>query len=256
MAVSPGQPIPRSAALWNNIIESATDYAQRHRLGEGGGSQSLPNPTDTIKIKNSSGGHIRAGEVLEITGFLLGNVRRTELWFDGDTPDATHPFAIALQDIPSTSIDRAQVSGVCVALVNVTNAAHGYAYVKDTEIVAQSAVTGPLRILHKPTGTGEKTCAVLFEFGGGGGNNCVATTDTIIPKREGVTAGGPIGCITYRLEAGTLTAGETVQVWSWISSDSSDPAVEEDEILWIFIEQDAAGVWWFTGQDCPSGMSE
>ena len=165
MAVSPGQPIPRSAALWNNIIESATDYAQRHRLGEGGGSQSLPNPTDTIKIKNSSGGHIRAGEVLEITGFLLGNVRRTELWFDGDTPDATHPFAIALQDIPSTSIDRAQVSGVCVALVNVTNAAHGYAYVKDTEIVAQSAVTGPLRILHKPTGTGEKTCAVLFEFG-------------------------------------------------------------------------------------------
>jgi hypothetical protein len=96
--------------------------------------------------------------------------------------------------------------------------------------------------------TGDKT--------GEGGNNCVATTDTIIPKREGVTAGGPIGCITYRLEAGTLTAGETVQVFSWISSDSSDPEVEEDGILWIFIEQDAAGVWWFTGQDCPAGMSE
>ena len=147
------------------MIDSANDYAQRKRLGEAGGSLSLPNPTDTIKIKNSSGGHVRLGEVLEITGFLLGYVRRTELWFDGDTPDATHPFAIALQDIPSTSIDRAQVSGVCVALVNVTDAAHGYAYVEDTEIVAQSAVTGPLRILHKPSGTGEKRCAVLFEFG-------------------------------------------------------------------------------------------
>lgn len=165
MAVSPGQPIPRSAALWNNIIESAGDYAQRRRLGQAGGSSSRPNPTDTIKIKNSSGGHIRAGEVLEITDFLLGNVRRTELWFDGSVPDATHPFAIALQDIPSTSIDRAQVSGVCVALVNVTDAAHGYAYVADTAIVAQSAVTGPLRILFKPTGTGEKVCAVRFEFG-------------------------------------------------------------------------------------------
>lgn len=163
--VSPGQPIPRSAVLWNNIIESANDYARRSRLGEAGGSVSLPNPTDVVKIKNSTGGHIRAGEVLEITGFLLGNVRRTELWFDGDTPDATHPFAIALQDIPSTAIDRAQVSGVCVALVNVTDAAHGYAYVEDAEKVAQSAVTGPLRILHKPTGTGEKICAVLFEFG-------------------------------------------------------------------------------------------
>jgi hypothetical protein len=159
--VSSGQPIPRSASLWNNIIGCANDYAAR-QLGEPGVQTTQPIPTDVVQIKNSSGSHIRLGEVLEITGFLLADVVRDSLWFDGDTPDATRPFAIALQDIPSDAIDRAQVSGICVALVNVTDSGHGYAEVASGEPVLQSADTGPLRIIYKPSGTGEKTCAVLL----------------------------------------------------------------------------------------------
>ena len=160
--VSAGQPIPRSASLWNNIIGSANAFAAQ-QLGQPGGRNTQPIPTDVVKIKNSSGSHIRLGEVLEISGFLLTNVLRDSLWFDGDEPDGTRPFAIALQDIPDGSIDRAQVSGVTVALVNVTDADHGYATTEDGEIVLQSADIGPIRILYKPTGTGEKTCAVLFD---------------------------------------------------------------------------------------------
>ena len=162
MAVSPGQPIPRSAALWNNIIESATDYAQRKRLGVASGSLSLPNPTDIVKIKNSSGSHIRLGEVLEISGSLLGDVKRTALWFDGDVPDTTRPFAIALQDIPEGAIDRAQCTGISVAWVNVLNILDNYAVVANGNVVLQSEDAGPLRIVYKPSGTGEKLCAVML----------------------------------------------------------------------------------------------
>lgn len=166
--VSAGQPIPRSAALWNNLIGSANEYAGR-QLGQPGGRNTQPIATDIIKIKNSSGTAIRLGEVLEISGFLLASVVRDSLWFDGDTPDTTRPFAIALQDIPDGSIDRAQVSGACVALVNVTDEDHGYAVVADGELVLQSATTGPIRILFKPTGTDEFTCAVLFAPAGTAG---------------------------------------------------------------------------------------
>ena len=159
--VTPGQSIPRSLNLWNNIIGSANEYAQR-QLGEPRPTASTPIQTDIIKIKNSSGVQVRLGEVLELSGFLLTGVVRESLWFDGDTPDGTRPFAIALQDIPGDSIDVAQVSGACVALVNVTDAGHEYAEVASGEPVLQSAATGPVRILYKPTGTGEKTCAVLF----------------------------------------------------------------------------------------------
>jgi hypothetical protein len=95
----------------------------------------------------------------------------------------------------------------------------------------------------------------MVPTGGGGGGDCVATTTDIIPARDGTTAGGPISCQCYELVESTLTSTESVNVWSWIKSDSSDPANEEGGLLWIFIEKDAAGIWWFTGQDCPDGMS-
>ena len=254
--VSAGQPIPRSASLWNNIIGSANAFAAQ-QLGQPGGRNTQPIPTDVVKIKNSSGSHIRLGEVLDISGFLLTNVLRDSLWFDGDEPDGTRPFAIALQDIPDGSIDRAQVSGVCVALVNVTDEDHGYAETRDGEIVLQSAATGPVRILYKPPGTAEALCAVVFASVGGGGGNAVAVTTQIIPGRDGDTPGGPIEVQRKRIEDPDAASpvfiddGDPIDIWSWVKSDSTDPDDEVDDELWIFIEQDAHGVWWFTGQDCP-----
>ena len=91
----------------------------------------------------------------------------------------------------------------------------------------------------------------------GGGGNAVAVTDEIIPGRDGDTPGGPIMVQRKKIDDPTsetpefVDDGDEVEVWSWVKADSSDPADEEDELLWIYIEQDAHGVWWFTGQDCP-----
>jgi hypothetical protein len=89
----------------------------------------------------------------------------------------------------------------------------------------------------------------------GRGGNAVATTTIIIPKRVGTTAGGPVSCQRKKINSSGVFSddGPPVDVWSWIKSDSSDPTNEDDSLLWIYIEQDSHGIWWFTGQDCPAG---
>lgn len=95
------------------------------------------------------------------------------------------------------------------------------------------------------------------ELDDGGGSNAVAVTDEVIPARSGDTPGGPIKVQKKKIEdihADPLTFvddGAEVDCYSWVKSDSSDPADEDDGELWIYIEQDLHGVWWFTGQDCP-----
>jgi hypothetical protein len=93
---------------------------------------------------------------------------------------------------------------------------------------------------------------------GKGGGNSVAYTTTVIPGRVDDKPGGPI-TVTKKVLAipGTATAsssstalfdgvlvdGDEVEVYSWASSDSLSN-------VYIFIEQDEAGYWWFTGEDC------
>jgi hypothetical protein len=88
---------------------------------------------------------------------------------------------------------------------------------------------------------------------GGKGGNAVAVTTVIIPARSGTTPGGPIECQRMKLNSAAtfVVDGPVIDVYSWVKSPSSDPAGETGGELWIFIEQDAHGVWWFTGEDCP-----
>lgn len=94
------------------------------------------------------------------------------------------------------------------------------------------------------------------QVGGAAGRNIVATTTTIIPKRVGAVAGGPIMCQRKRLNTASprefVDDGPPVPVYSWIKSDSTDPADEDGGVLWMFLEQDPSGTYWFTGQDCPA----
>jgi len=249
--VSAGQPIPRSANLWNNIIGCANDYALR-QLGQPGSQFSQPIATEVVKIKNSSGAQVRRGEVLEISGFLLTDVVRESLWFDGDTPDGTRAFVVALQDIPGGSIDRAQVSCVCVALVNVTDAGHGYAVVEDGEPVAQSAESGPIRILYKPTGTGEKTCAVLIGVSAAAVQkkafcrftldaalaNTDATEDATIVSQKGYGTSHASTAITVNNPADETNGDYT---YSGASGASGGAFYDEGE-----------DEWWIFDLDCPA----
>lgn len=247
--VAAGQPIPRSASLWNNIIGSANEYALR-QLGQPGAQSNQPILADVVKIKNSSGAQVRRGEVLEISGFLLTAVVRESLWFDGDTPDGTRAFVVALQDIPSTSIDRAQVSGVCVALVNVTDAGHGYAVVASGEPVAQSAESGPIRILYKPSGTGEKTCAVLIGVSALPKKpQCRFTLNASMANTDATKA----ATIVSQLGYGTNHASTSITVSNPADATNGDYTYygASGASGWAFYDE-AGDDWWIYDMDCPA----
>lgn len=95
----------------------------------------------------------------------------------------------------------------------------------------------------------------FYALPGGGGGNRVAVTEEIIPGRVGLVAGGPIEVQPLKLDDSDprefVNDGDTVEVYSWVKADSTDPEAEADSKLYIFIEQDSHGTWWFTGQDCP-----
>lgn len=249
--VQSGQPIPRSASLWNNIIGSANEYALR-QLGQPGAQVVGQTNTEIVVIKNSSGAHVRLGEVLEISGFLVTSVERNGLWFDGDEPDATRPFVVALQDMPTSAIDRAQVSGVCVALVNVTDAGHGYAVVADGEPVAQSAESGPIRILYKPTGTGEKVCAVLIGVSAAAVQKkpqCRFTLNASMAK----TAATKAATIVAQLGYGTSHASTSITVSNPADATNGDYTYygASGASGWAFYDE-AGDDWWIYDMDCPA----
>ena len=79
----------------------------------------------------------------------------------------------------------------------------------------------------------------------------VAITTDIIPARVGTKAGGPITVGKQKLDsAGEIVDDRSIEVYSWVKTDSADPDDEPLGQLYIYISQDERGTWWFTGQDC------
>lgn len=97
----------------------------------------------------------------------------------------------------------------------------------------------------------------IIWLGRSGGGNRVAISTVVIPKRVGRVAGGPVEVQPVKLDSSSppefVNDGDPVNIYSWVKTDSTDPADEEDGELYIFIEDDDHGVTWFTGQDCPPG---
>ena len=66
-------------------------------------------------------------------------------------------FVVLAEPIASVKIGRAYIGGVCLAKVNVTDAGHAYATITDgEEAYLTSAASGPVQILWKEAGTGQK----------------------------------------------------------------------------------------------------
>jgi hypothetical protein len=108
---------------------------------------------------------LRARLVLEEA---IETVTDENKWLLGVEPTTDGYFGILKEPADSNIVASLQVSGCCMALVNVTDADHKRATSADTDYVLQSGSNGPIEILFAPDGTGEKTCVVRFSGGGGG----------------------------------------------------------------------------------------
>lgn len=129
-----------------------------------------PMPTardsNTAILRNDSGELLEAGSVLEITDEFIPSepLIDDEIQASSDLPAMANGFGITLSRIGDGDSGPCQISGVCMALVNVTDASHRYATPASGESVLQSAITGPVRILVNPSGTtGETPCFIRLQ---------------------------------------------------------------------------------------------
>lgn len=188
---------PPSATEWNRHVDTADLVLGRQALGTGGAVNTGGSNGNFVTVKNDSGADRTQGQILEFTGFALTDLTARQVFLLGGSPTLANGFGVLTATIKSGESDPfCQVSGACVAQVNVIDAAHKFAKVSSATYVLQSAVSGPARILYKPSGTGEKTCSVLlnggepFEFHRGVADEACAKgeTETVSRYTEGTTS--------------------------------------------------------------------
>lgn len=203
MSVREGEEL--SATAWNRL-EQVGEWFYRN-VERGRPTPIAPffgNPC-IIQVKNISGQNLRQGEILEFTGdgLSLTIPERTNLLLDGNSPDLESGFGVLVSPLRNSTgaeagIGDIQVSGSCVALVNVTDTGHNFAAPASGNAVLQSAAVGPVRIVFKPSGTGEKACGVTL---------LDATNHFVGVANSTITDGGT-GTVTTKNSAFTTSLGE------------------------------------------------
>jgi hypothetical protein len=172
--VRPGEPISL-AAEWKNIGNDVFQQFRRSRKTHSTPPVILPplNPT-VIKVKNNSGFACNRFDILGLDNPIftptaaLPEFKRI-VAFVGTTPVlGSHRgrFAILREPLDVGAIGQAVISGAFKTTVNVTDASHQYAEVKDDDRVnLQSDWGGSARILWKESGTGTKWAILLLGAG-------------------------------------------------------------------------------------------
>ena len=165
----PGQPLKIPAGDYNAMVDAALDY-QRRRQNTGGEAGRFIS-RGTIRVRNISGVDavkfgvlgISAPAILPATS-LAGFQRNLVL--DCVTPAlATHAgkFVILAEPIKTGAMGVAFITGVVQVKINVTDAAHPFADVKNADATQlASGVAGGAQILWKESGTGGKWAIIRF----------------------------------------------------------------------------------------------
>ncbi len=146
-----GDFVPPRAELWNNMIDAGNAW-RNGRFNSPAQPPTKSRGTDLLKLKNSSAANRRKGEILKIDGKVIETITDEHIWLDGVEPTDDCRFGILKYPADDGEVQTCQVSGVCLALVNVTDADHQFAVAVDGEYVLQSAFAGPIELLFVPEG--------------------------------------------------------------------------------------------------------
>lgn len=183
---SAGQRMPLPAAAQINAwTEAAEDFAKRRKQGTPATPLGAPRDTDVIRVRNLSGGARLEGEVLRVGEPIIDTLDRFHIWHEGLICNGCGDWGVVIRAMPYDGIDQLQVSGVCLALVDVTEEGHTWADEKIGETHLVSDTQGGAKILWKESGIGLKVAVVnlgphprlgLFLLGGeweanGGGSS-------------------------------------------------------------------------------------
>jgi len=174
------------AVIWNNMVEAGRAWAD-DQLSSGVPERPRPRQTDVIKVRNETGANRAKGEVVGFDGFVLTDLDADSIWLKAAATKRGRHFAVLKHPVSTDEVVEAQMSGVCVGRVNVTNLAHRAARLpSDGTYILQSSFSGPIDLLWTPEETGTVDCAInirrdslpIFQAPSGG-----------IPARSGTTCG-------------------------------------------------------------------
>lgn len=201
---SPGSPfIAPPATIWNNMVDAGRAWADG-QLNNGAPTPNRSRPTDLVRIKNDCGVDRARGEILLISGKAITELSEESIWLLGDTPAADGYFAILKEPIQSGDIGVAQVSGCCLAKIDIRSTSHNRARQVSGQYTLESAADGPIEITHSPGTTGEVECVVRFA---GGGSVFGFKITTAMASRAGVCSIYLIDDIDY---ATAIDTGEPI----------------------------------------------
>lgn len=161
--ISRGSPV-KSAGFYHDAIDIIGAF-KRGELGKVGQATGLEGAFTVVKLRNETGGDRDRGHVLQLGEYLLDEVDFRYPWFEGNqvAEPAWSKYAILLEPAPQDELVRAQMSGICMAVVDVGHVDHRYAYPRSGQSKLKSGVCGPIEILHTPEGTGDRELFVRLD---------------------------------------------------------------------------------------------
>lgn len=243
--VSPGQmfadtPIVNSATQ-NAVLEATEFYQNVIRNGGGGLSRAAGRrDTNTVDVKNLTGGALVVGNVVQLGSLLLGtnSFDGAHFWLQGNTPSApaTARYAIVAQPMASNAIDEAFISGCCLCKVNVGDTDHTHAYPVASATVLTSGYWGPVEILSPLSSTGEQL--VYGRLISMTGTRLKAVADAAITYDSS-------GTVSVWRE-GSDTGENLTAHLNWMHGDENIDSGSELLIEWFADE----GKWIIVGADC------
>lgn len=166
-----GDPLSIPANTYNTIVDSAADYLRRTSPGNNGGAQGYAQAGGSIvAVRNDSGAAVARYGVLGIDSIVIDPADNLASFQEMPALSCIAPatashigqFAIVLAPAASGGIVEAMVAGITPVQINVTDAGHVYADVKDADAtqLQSMAAQGGARILWKASGTGTKWALV------------------------------------------------------------------------------------------------
>lgn len=174
--VRAGEPLRIPASTFNTFIDAARDYRNRtHGMGAGAAARAPGVDTGRILVRNDSGADADRFGILGIDSIVISPTDNADEFKNRPilsliapaVPDHSENFVVLAEPLrhEATVADRpigeAVIDGITVVLVDVQDADHEFAVVVNAQSTKlQSASNGPVQIIYKEAGTGDKWAVV------------------------------------------------------------------------------------------------
>ena len=222
------KPVTIYGSAWNRVVDFIN-------MVEGANTNSLPQSQrlQGAFVQNEKGANIPPFHIVKIGDpvakpgqFDTDSAYEYQNVFRGEPTNAdTNCFGITSKGIPTDigagnkGVGPLKVFGVCSAVVNVSDMAHGFAQPSSTDGILESTATPTiLKLLYSPA-TGENVCKVLWLGGGESTVHAhVRVPDPPSGEEPGIAGGATVMCEVLSYSDGRdIVAGENdmLPVTNW-----------------------------------------